>query len=135
MKRMFVDTAGWIAAADAADKQHKAVCSLRDAWLKAGGAFVTTDYVIDETLTLLRMRISIKAAESWWGQIEGSSRVQIEWMNAERAERARSMFFRYRDKSFSFTDCASFVVMKELHLRKALTLDRHFRQTGFEVVP
>jgi hypothetical protein len=37
-------------------KQHKVVCSLRDEWLKAGGTFVTTDYVIDETLTLLRYR-------------------------------------------------------------------------------
>ena len=135
MKRLFVDTAGWTAAADEADKQHKVVCSLRDEWLKAGGTFVTTDYVIDETLTLLRMRISIKAAETWWAQIEGSSRVRIEWMNAERIERARAMFFRFRDKSFSFTDCTSFVVMKELHLRKAITLDGHFLQAGFEVVP
>ena len=135
MKWLFVDTAGWIAAADAADMQHATVCSLRDEWLEGGGAFVTTDYVIDETLTLLRMRMGIEAAEAWWGQIEGSSRVRIEWMNVERIERARSFFFRYRDKSFSFTDCTSFVVMKELHLRKALTLDAHFRQAGFDVVP
>ena len=101
---------------------------------RRGGTFVTTDYVIDETLTLLRMRISIKAAETWWAQIEGSSRVRIEWMNAERIERARSMFFRYRDKSFSFTDCTSFVVMKELRLRKALTLDGHFLHPGITVV-
>ena len=39
MKAMFVDTAGWTAAADEADKQHKVVCSLRDEWLKAGGDF------------------------------------------------------------------------------------------------
>lgn len=135
MKRMFVDTAGWTAAADEADPQHEVVCSLRDEWLKAGGTFVTTDYVIDETLTLLRMRMNIKAAETWWGQVEGSSRVRIEWMNAARTERARAMFFRYRDKSFSFTDCTSFVVMKELRLRKCLTLDGHFRQAGFVVVP
>ena len=135
MKRMFVDTAGWVAAADKADKQHKEVCFLRDTWLKAGGTFVTTDYVIDETLTLLRMRMNIQAAEAWWAQIEGSTRVRIEWMHAERTERARAMFFRYRDKAFSFTDCTSFVVMKELRLRKCLTLDGHFRQAGFELVP
>lgn len=135
MKLMFVDTAGWTAAADKSDKQHDEVCLLRDAWLKSGGVFVTTDYVIDETLTLLRMRISLTAAEAWWAQIEGSSRVRIEWMHADRIERARALFFRDQDKSFSFTDCTSFVVMKELRLLKALTLDGHFRQAGFEVVP
>lgn len=43
--------------------------------------------------------------------------------------------FRWRDKKFSFTDCASFVVMKERRLRKALTSDRHFKQAGFQPVP
>ena len=38
-------------------------------------------------------------------------------------------------KDFSFTDCTSFTVMGELRLRKALTLDHHFAQMSFEVVP
>jgi hypothetical protein len=48
---------------------------------------------------------------------------------------ARSLFFRNRDKDYSFTDCTSFVVMRELRLREALTTDRLFRQIGFHVVP
>ena len=52
-----------------------------------------------------------------------------------RADKARLWFFRWRDKDFSFTDCTSFVVMKELRLRRALTTDRHFRDAGFEAVP
>ena len=52
-----------------------------------------------------------------------------------RRERARLLFFRYRDKDFSFTDCSSFVFMHELKIHYALTLDHHFRQMGFEVVP
>jgi predicted nucleic acid-binding protein len=52
-----------------------------------------------------------------------------------RAEKARGVFFRYRDKDYSFTDCTSFVVMQELKLKRALTTDHHFRQMGFEVVP
>ncbi len=135
MKWLFVDSAGWIAAADAVDPQNKNVCAARDAWLREGGELLTTDYVIDETLTVLRRRISLDAAEKWWGQIESSVRIRIEWMNAARAERARAIFFKYRDKTFSFTDCTSFAVMRELRLRKVLTLDAHFRQVGFEVVP
>jgi predicted nucleic acid-binding protein len=33
------------------------------------------------------------------------------------------------------TDCTSFVVMKELRLKDALTTDRHFRQMGFHTLP
>ncbi len=46
-----------------------------------------------------------------------------------------ALFFRHRDKDYSFTDCSSFVVMRELRLKEALTTDRHFRQAGFGVLP
>jgi hypothetical protein len=61
--------------------------------------------------------------------------VRWQWVDTERAEKARAVFFRHRDKDYSFTDCTSFVVMRELRLREALTTDRHFRQAGFQVLP
>ncbi len=135
MKGLFVDTAGWMACADEADPAHHRALRSRDAALESGSVLVTTDYVIDETLTLIRVRLTLAAAEAWWAQLEGSSRLRWEWIGMARAERARDVFFRHRDKSYSFTDCTSFVVMKELKLKQALTTDRHFRQMGFEVVP
>jgi len=38
---------------------------------------------------------------------------------------------RYLDQEFSFTDCASFIVMKDLRLSDALATDKHFRIAGF----
>jgi len=132
---LFVDTAGWMACADEADPAHRRALEARDSALKSGKVLVTTDYVIDETLTLIRLRLTLAAAEEWWTQLEGSSRLRWEWIGVARAEKARDVFFRYRDKRYSFTDCTSFVVMKELKLKEALTTDRHFRQMGFEVLP
>lgn len=43
--------------------------------------------------------------------------------------------FRWRDKPFSFTDCTSFVIMKEQRIRQALTCDEHFAYAGFQVLP
>ena len=91
-----------------------------------GGALFTTVYVAAETLTLLRMRLGLEAAESWLRQVDGSSRLRWESISHARADKARSLFIRYHDKDLSFTDCASFVVMRELKLREALTTDRHF---------
>jgi predicted nucleic acid-binding protein len=135
MKFLFVDTAGWMACADAADPKHSGSTSARDKWLELGGHLITTDYVIDETLTLLRFRLGLDAAEEWWHTVAASARLRHERVDAERTERARAIFFRYRDKDFSFTDCTSFAVMRELRLRSALTTDRHFRQAGFELFP
>ena len=135
MKGLFVDTAGWVAAADAADTLSTSVRRERDEWLAASGILVTTDYVIDETLTTIRLRLGLPAAEAWWQQVDGSSRLRLETIDVVRAERARSLFFRYTDKDFSFTDCTSFTVMRDLRLRKVLTLDHHFGQMSFEMVP
>lgn len=135
MKGLFVDTAGWMACADTADPAHLAAREARDAALRRGVLLVTTDYVMDETLTLIRLRVSLAAAEAWWKQVESSSRVRWEWIDPSRAEKARHAFFRHRDKDWSFTDCTSLVVMHELRLRQALTTDAHFAQMGFQVLP
>jgi uncharacterized protein len=135
MRALFVDTAGWMACADAADPAHARARAARDEALAAGLVLLTTDYVVDETLTLLRLRLGLPAAETWWSQVDGSSRLKWQWIDFARAEKARSLFFRHRDKDYSFTDCTSFVVMRELRLKQALTTDRHFRQAGFQVLP
>ena len=64
-----------------------------------------------------------------------NSELRWEWIGVPRAENARRVFFRHRDKEYSFTDCTSLVVMQELKLRQALTTDEHFRQMGFHVLP
>ncbi len=135
MKGVFVDTAGWMACADEGDPGHELACQARDSALEQGNILIATDYVLDETLTLIRRRLGLAAAKAWWDQIEGSSRLRWEWIGIARAEKARSVFFRYHDKDYSFTDCTSFVVMQELKLKRALTTDHHFRQMGFVVLP
>ena len=133
-KRLFVDTAGWMACADRNDPAHAKCVALRDAKLRAGFLLVTTDYVLDETLTLLRLRLGLGAARAWWERVSQSPRVTFADVDADLREQAFGWFFRYEDKDFSFTDCTSFAFMKQGKIREALTTDRHFRQAGFEVV-
>lgn len=135
MSGLFVDTAGWIACADESDAAHRASVEARDRALKTGHQLVTSDFVADETLTLLRLRLGLAVAAAWWQQVNSSPRVTWQRIDAARFDRAREMFFRYSDKAFSFTDCTSFVVMRELRLTRVMTTDRHFRQAGFILVP
>jgi predicted nucleic acid-binding protein len=96
---------------------------------------VSTDYVLDETLTLIRARLGLPAARKWWDDVDQSRRLRWEWVDPPRLRRALALFFRWKDKRFSFTDCTSFTIMRELGLRRALTPDRHFRQAGFDTIP
>ena len=114
MNAVFVDTGGWMACADRSNPVHTACTSARDATLEAGRILVTTDFVVDETLTLIRFRLGLAAANAWWQQIDGSRRLRWERVESDRFERARQLFVQYRDKDLSFTDCTSFAVMREL---------------------
>jgi uncharacterized protein len=135
MRGLFVDTAGWVACADTTDLAHKRAIAWRNSRLLEGAVLVSTDYIVDETLTLLRVRYGLGIAEKWWRYVDTSPRLRWEHISPERAEKARTIFFRYTDKEFSFTDCTSFVVMRELSLRNALTTDHHFEQAGFVILP
>ena len=135
MKAVFVDTGGWMACADQADPAHAACTAARDATLEAGRTLVTTDFVVDETLTLIRFRMGLAAAHAWWQQIDGSTRLRWERIESDRFERARTLFFQYRDKDLSFTDCTSIAVMRELKLTTVITTDHHFHQAGLDVLP
>ena len=124
-----------MACADAADPAHVLCCAARDAALEAGQTLITTDFIVDETLTLIRFRLGLDAADAWWQQIDRSARLRWERIESDRFERARHLFFQSRDKDLSFTDCTSVTIMRELRLTQVITTDRHFRQMGFQVLP
>ena len=124
MNAVFIDTGGWMACADRADPAYASCRAARDSALEAGQTLITTDFVVDETLTLIRFRLGLSAAYAWWQQIDGSGRLRWERVETDRFERARHLFFHYRDGDL-FTDCTSI----------AITTDRHFHQVGFDVLP
>ena len=62
---------------------------------------------------------------------EESQALTTEWISPDRFSAARKFMLKHLDQEFSFTDCVSFVVMKELRLTDALATDNHFRIAGF----
>ncbi len=134
---LFVDTWGWLALADAKDPAHARADETR----RAGRSLITTDYVLDETFTRLFARCGFALARRFRDALMEAaalSQLTLERITPERFDAAYRMRVRYRGKpDVSFTDFTSFVVMRELGIRDALTGDAHFEQVqlGFRRVP
>ena len=128
---VFMDTAGFLALWDAGDRHHAAALRLQEDLVSKRRHFLTTEYVTDETITLLLARHSHRAAMDFLDTIERSEALRLEWIDPARFHAAAIWFRRHCDKQWSFTDCVSFAVMHELRIRDAFTTDRHFRQAGF----
>jgi predicted nucleic acid-binding protein len=127
---VFVDTAGFLALWDRGDEHHARAVKLQKKLAGAKRRFLTTDYVLDETATLLLLRHSHAAAVDFLDTMEKTQFVRMEWTDSLRFFAAAALFRRHADKEWSFTDCLSFVVMKEFGVHDAFTTDHHFRQAG-----
>ncbi len=128
---IFVDTAAWIALVNKSDVLHPQATSLHQEILSTGATYVTTDYVLTEVANALaRPPYRIRAIR-FLEVILSSQRVTVIPITRERFRSAWQLYRSRRDKEWGLTDCASFIVMKELHLREAFTSDRHYQQAGF----
>jgi uncharacterized protein len=131
---IFADTSGFYALLIDGDDMHSAAKRvLRDAQRRKRG-FVTTDYVLDETATLLKARGFVHLVSNFFDTIASSQACRIEWTDSDRFDDVRKFFLKHSDQAWSFTDCMSFRTMKHLRLRDALTKDEHFREAGFVVL-
>jgi len=97
---------------------------------------ITTDYIIDETLTLMRARRQ-PARAIRIGELLFSGQVaRIYYLTEEDILASWEVFRIYQDKEWSFTDCTSKVIIERLGITQAFAFDQHFRQFGtVTVVP
>lgn len=128
---IFIDTSGFFALLVRSDPGHRAADSLLRKSEGGKRRFCTTDYVLDETATLLSARGSRHLAETLFEIVLGASVCSVIWMDSERFSATQRFFAKHADHPWSFTDCFSFMVMKELKLSEALTKDRNFKEAGF----
>lgn len=62
--------------------------------------------------------------------------LELVWVLEDVAVQAWKVFEQFNvDKQWSFTDCTSFVVMKQRSMMEAFTFDHHFAQMGFIKLP
>ena len=130
----FIDTSGFYALLAAKDQQHAAARAFMQRAAATQQTLITTDYILDETATLLMARGLKQLIASFFEQVLSSKACQIEWTDSARFLAVVRFLNQHQDKNWSFTDCLSFVVMRDLGLQQALTKDHHFQQAGFTVL-
>ena len=130
---IFVDTGAWYAGAVPDDDNYP----MARRWLDGNAQpLLTTDYVVDETLTLLKMRGHAPLALDLGEAMFAGELADIILITEDDIQQAWRVFQQFRDKAWSFTDCTSKVVMERLGVAQAFSFDRHFRQFGsVDIVP
>ncbi|MGB9403275.1 MAG: PIN domain-containing protein [Candidatus Acidiferrales bacterium] len=136
--KLFVDTWGWLALADREDPRHKQAAASYTERSKLTGQVFTSNFVLDETLTILFSRRPFEEAWRFTQGVVGSPFLKTELVTPGRFQKALELRRKFSDKpKISFTDLSSMVIMKELGISDVLTADSHFSQVdlGFRMLP
>lgn len=128
----FVDTSGWYDLLSSGSPLHEQVDAI---FRRPEHVFVTTTHVLAELTALLLARSghSIAARAGTWLRAAPEVRIIHPEITVEQA--AWRLFLERPDKTYTLTDCVSFVVMRTLKLDTAIAADDHFRQEGFRTLP
>jgi len=129
----FADTSGLYAIIDADNVAHEPAANAWAELRRANGGIVTTNYVLVETVSLLQSRLGIDPVRGLMESI--APLLTLEWVDREIHEAATAALLAANRRDLSLVDCVSFEVMRRLGIRRAFTLDEHFREQGFECVP
>jgi len=133
-REVFVDTSGLYALVDKSDTHHRQAREVVEKLLRAGRRLVVTDYVVTEAVNLANARSGSRVAVRVPDLVEQSAGIRIEWIESARFDKTKAFFRKHADHSYSFTDCSSFVIMRELRLTEALTTDRRFVEAGLRAL-
>lgn len=137
--KLFLDTSGLLSVFDRSDTHH-AVCNTfwREQLLGEGNELIISDYILDELTTRVRYAVSHNSALQALGtllELVERERLRLIWVDQTYFAHARSIFERYDDQRFSFTDCTSFAICRTIGVQSAFALDADFATFGVNMLP
>ena len=131
----FLDTSYIIALEIKNEDYHSQV---QQNWLVLADSqplLITTTYIFDEVVTFFNSRNLHEKAVEIGNRLLKSPDIELIEINHYLFGQAWQYFQKYQDKSYSLTDCLSFIVMANRNISTALSLDNHFVQAGFQILP
>lgn len=130
---VFIDTGAFLARYVARDQYHAdALIAWKSLETRPRRSF-TSNFVLDETFTLLARRSSYAFAAERARALLGSRLLEVLRPSSDDELRVVDLFEKFADQKISFTDCVSFVLMKRRNIRHAFSFDRHFLFAGFDL--
>ena len=134
---VLIDTWGWLALGHRRDALHREVKAFYQTLSAAGDKLSTTDYILDEVITLLFRRERTDEALLFMTGIFHSAQtghLAIERITSQRFSAAWDLRKKFQDKPrLSFTDLTSIALIQERKIESILTDDDHFLHVGLNV--
>ena len=135
LRTIFVNSSGWLALYNPNDPHHEAAVRLWEDLRAQPVRFLTTDYVLDQVYTVLKVFGSLQAAQAFNQVITSSSLVRLFMTDSVIFDRAWKVFVNDEQPHWTFTDCINYAVIQYVGVTEVFTFDPGFSAPGMAVVP
>ena len=130
--KVLIDTSMWKALLDEHDDFYSDAIRIWQRLKEENAPLVCSNYLLDETFTLLRIRVGMRVVEALRQLLIDPPGIKI--FRATISDEKDAWDWFVNDwKGLSFTDCVSFAMMKRMGLTRVVTFDKHFQRAGFKV--
>ena len=130
---IFIDTAAFYALVDSIDANHLAAVALWTDWGQHHHRYITSDYVLLESFSLIQRRHGLALARYFYDKIAPAC--DVEWITPQIHQTAVNSLLIANHRHLSLVDCTSYTLMRALGLRHVFTFDVHFAEQGFTCYP
>lgn len=124
--KVFIDTGAFCALSIPKDQHNRKAKVIYKQIHKDKYVICTSDYVLDETYTLLKMRGSHATAVKFMNQIDKCN-ITVLRVTEDIEEKVKAIFRKIDDKRLSYTDCTSFALINQSGVETVFAFDEHFR--------
>lgn len=132
---IYIDTGAFIARHLKRDQYNEIALKLWKDLQTKNERYFTSNFVLDETFTLLGRRAGYKFAAKRAHNIYLSGTITILRPEREDELKALDLFEKYSNLEVSYTDCISFVLMSRNRIEQVFSFDKHFQLAGFTIFP
>ena len=130
---VFIDTSFFKALIDPQDKFYNQALQIMKRLRKDDALLITSNYILDESFTLLRVKRNLELAKLLRAYLIKST-AAIKIARVTVADEAGAWEWFLKDWSdLSFTDCVSFALMKRLEVTRVAAFDNDFQRAGFQI--
>lgn len=134
-RQIFVNSSGWLALYNTADANHEAARQLWDDLRSQAVRFITTDYVLDQVYTALKVFGSLHSAQAFQQVISKSALVRLFMVDSVIFDRAWKVFVDDEQTHWTFTDCINYSVIQYAGVTEVFTFDPTFAAPGMVIIP
>lgn len=125
---IILDTSFIVSYYNIRDENHKkAVELMKDITNRKYGNLYITDYVFDESVTVILIRLKNLSKTISIGELIRKSTEMLE-IEKDNFEEAWSLLKRQKKPAFSFTDCTTINIMERKNVKNIATFDKDFKK-------